>query len=219
MTLKELIRWAYALQLVHLRDVAPDRDRKHLTGTVCDSAHRVAARADMGVGYGTLPAIALSFHVDAEAVHDAVLALGPIDSRLVIEYGCTGQHPEPMVSVPRPQPFLPNIGSQWERPEVYERTGQGDWRGEEMRYRITADETVVERRPIYHRVGRRKMSQIGEEEVRTPVEYCPIYWWPDPRYVEAVNGIAERWGGIMERLGEALAEVGLAAHEIVAAAR
>jgi hypothetical protein len=92
------------------------------------------------------------------------------------------------------------------------------WQGEELRYRITADETAIERRPIYHRVGRRKMSQIGEEEVRTPVEYCPIEWWPDPRYVAAVNGIAERWSEIMARLAAALIEAGLAAHEVVAEA-
>ena len=77
-SLKELIRWSYARQMVHLRDSGPDpRDDIHLNGRVRDSL----ARLDM-VGHGSIGAVPLTFHPDAEAVHEAVLGLGEVDSLL-----------------------------------------------------------------------------------------------------------------------------------------
>ena len=106
-TLLALLRWCYTAQMVHLRDSGPDpRDDIHLNGRVRDSL----ARLDMQ-GHGSIGAVPLTFHPDAEAVHEAVLGLGEVDSLLVIEFGRTGRHPEPIEAIPRPMPFSPVITS------------------------------------------------------------------------------------------------------------
>jgi hypothetical protein len=211
MSLKEALRWCYSRQLTHLRDEGAD-PREALTRRMADSVARVMARAETGIGLGSVPAVPLSFHPDAEAIHNAVLALGPIYSRLVIEFGCTGIHPEPCEPVFMPQDFLPNIGSHWER------EGQGVWRGEHRRFRITADETVVEEVPIYRSAGRGKIKVGGYETKRLPVEYCPVVIFPDPAWCEAVNGIVEHWERAMARLREQIAGMALRDHEIGEAA-
>ena len=104
-TLLALLRWCYTAQMVHLRDSGPDpRDDIHLNGRVRDSL----ARLDMQ-GHGSIGAVPLTFHPDAEIVHEAVLGLGEVDSQLVIEFGRTGRHPEPIEAVPRPMPFSKDI--------------------------------------------------------------------------------------------------------------
>jgi hypothetical protein len=209
MSLKEALRWSYSRQLVHLRDEGAD-PRAALTRRMSDSVVRVMARAETGIGLGTLPPVPLSFHPDAEAIHNAVLALGPIYSRLVIEFGCTGVHPEPCEPVFMPQEFLPNVGSQWER------ESQGVWRGEHRKFRITADETVVDEVPLYRSAGRRGgVKVVGWETRRLPVEYCPVVVVPDPAWCAAVNGIAEHWERALTLLRCELEKVQLRDHEIV----
>jgi len=208
MSLKEALRWCYSRQLVHLRDEGDPR--KALTRRMADSVVRVMARAETGVGAGTIPAVPLSFHPDAEAIHNAVLALGPIYARLVIEFGCTGVYPEPCEPVFMPQDFLPNVGSHWER------EGQGVWRGEHRRFRITADETVVHEVPLYRSAGRRGgVKVVGWETQRIPVEFCPVVVVPDAAWCAAVNGIAEHWDRAMAMLRAELAGVALRDHEVI----
>lgn len=74
------------------------------------------------------------------------MALGRIDAQLVVEYGYSGLHPEPMVAIPRPAPFLGAV--------VGEHGGGCHWQGEGMLYRIAVSEVIVDRTPVMRRVGR-----------------------------------------------------------------
>jgi hypothetical protein len=217
-SLKAMLRWSYGQQMVHLREQGEDRDHILLSADTADSAARVMMRAAVGIGRGTVAAIPLEFHKDAERLHDAVLALPAPFPSLIIGFGRTGWHPEPCEVFARPQRFLPNIGNRFERPgdELVERRGMGYWQGEFVLYRIAAKESVVERVPIYAAAGRGRVKQVAVEEVRTPVEFCPVEWWPDPAYVRAVNAIAESWARAIALLTAALAAVAFQDHEIAA---
>lgn len=209
MSLKELLRWCYSRQLVDVMtgttiadsDSELEERREPMHETSLDGISSLIGDTRRRLPRGAGPA-RWNGHADvhpyAEMVHQAVLGLPRPYARLLVEFGRTGMHPEPCEPMFRPRPFLPNVGSAYDRPE------QGYWRGEWMEYRVTADETVIERRPIYVRTGRSKVKARGEETVRVPVEYCPIEMYPDAVWVEACNGIAAAWDKALSLLADAM---------------
>ena len=216
MTLEAMLRWAYGLQMVdvmtgktvHAHD---DREMVEFHETSLDGIASLAGEARRiklaGAGRARWHP-GLDVHPDAELLHDEVLALGPIDADLVIRFGYTGTHPEPVTAQPRPAPALPSV-------EVIEggkrfmgdRQGRCTFDGEIVLYRIAVSEVVYESRDVYRAGGKRGFKFSHTEIIRTEVEYCPVFWWPDPVWVQAVNGIHQRWIEIMNRLRVAVSRV------------
>ena len=115
MSLRELLRWAYSREYVDvvtgrtLEDpAARDPEPFHACSLdlPADGPRRRDAPPWRVSGSGANEA-----HVDAILIHDAVLALPDPYPRLLVEFGRTGQHPEPCEAIPRPVPFTETSGS------------------------------------------------------------------------------------------------------------
>jgi hypothetical protein len=182
-SLKEMLRWAYNRQQVDT-----------LSGKLIEGDQQAFTIGEYGIGIaaafsalgtrvdsaGSTRFAKNDVHPDAELLHDRVIELGPIDARLVVQFGHTGTFPEPMVSVARPRPLVLRT----------DRQGKGRWHGEGCEFRLDVAEIVFVEKIIY---GCRELVPVE-------VEFCPIEWWPDPAYVAAVNGIADYWERTMMKL-------------------
>jgi hypothetical protein len=221
MTLAEALRWAYSRQMVdvvtgkRLSD-GEDGERRAASADGIARLMRVKALGCRVDGGGGAWGASLVCHPDAERIHDAVMALGEINARLVIEFGYTGLYPEPCVPRAEPCPASPGIehvvdGTR----EVGDRVGRGVFDGAVTFFRIAVAEVVIERRPVYRKVGRGKLQLSHVDERRHEVEYCPIRWWPETVWAEAVNGIHAHWQGVLATLAEKLRGVAMAGVEIV----
>ncbi len=256
-TLKEMLRWAYNRQQVDsltgkTLDAAKDELLPFVPLRSSDGAAAILARSKLGAAIdcsGSNRFARNEVHPDAEALHDAVLSLGAIDARLVVEFGHTGRFPEPTAAIARPRPFIQAIESggggttarQRERParahangsalavgqieswavegeapapRPRDRCGRGVFQGEVTFFSVAVAETIRERVPIFVGAGRGKMKLSHYEETVTEVEYCPIDWWPDLAWVQAVNGIAEHWERVLAKLRHELAPVEFRNHVI-----
>jgi hypothetical protein len=96
-----------------------------------------------------------------------------------------------------------------------ERCGRGVVNGEVTFISIATAEIIRERVPVFIGAGRGKMKLSHYEEIVTPVEYCPVEWWPDLAWVAAVNGIAEHWERVMAKLKGSLRAIIFTEHELV----
>ena len=258
LSLSEMLRWAYNRQQVDsltgkTLDRAEDELFAFTPGYSSDGTVAIMARGELGSAIdcaGSNRFARNDVHPDAEALHDCVLELGPIDARLVVEFGHTGRFPEPTVATPRPRPFLQNIMSggggdgrrrreqrglakvkgedlapgaieAWEardgdpHPLPPDRCGRGVVDGAVTLFAIAVAEIIREKVPVYIHAGRGKMKLSHYEERVDVVEYCPIEWWPDLAWVEAVNGIAEHWQRVLAKLKARLREVIFRDHELV----
>lgn len=205
-SLKEMLRWAYNRQQVDiLTGKTLDPEEAVIIERGSDSCERVARSGVLGIvaDGGRNRFIRNEVHPDAEALHDKVIELKPIDARLVVQFGHTGWFPEPMVSEPRPVPMSGHGRGAWEDEK------RGRWRGEPMRYCIRR---VVEKERVaaYDLKGR----FLRWDERPLFLEYCPIEYWPDPSFVTAANGMADYWERVMAVLRARVADVIFVAHEI-----
>lgn len=115
--LKEMLRWAYNRQQVDsltgkTLDNAKDELFPFTPGYSADGTAQILARGELGTAIdcaGSNRFARNDVHPDAEALHDIVLELGPIDARLVVDFGHTGRFPEPMTAIPRPRPFMQHV--------------------------------------------------------------------------------------------------------------
>lgn len=210
MMLLEALRWAYSRQMVDVvtgKRLSEGEPRERHGASADGIAHllRIKAlgcRVDGGRGSGGAD---FDCHPDAETIHDAVLSLGDINARLVVEFGYTGMHPQPSTPKAQPCPASPGIENVvGDVREVGDRVGHGLIDGVRTFFRIAVAEVVVTSKPVYRKVGRGKLQLSHFERTRHEVEYCPVTWWPDPVWCEAVNGIHAHWLKVLGQLSERL---------------
>ena len=230
-SLKQLIAWAYRVQLVDvatgrtLADPDPEREPIHACSLdlPADSARRREAPP-----WRQGSAAEASAHPDAIALHDAVMRLPVTYAKWVIEYGRTGHHPEPCQPIPMPAPYIPGrsgfspVPLRHGKPPAVtlehgsmvpaDRPASACWQGEWRQFAIGVSEVVQEKRQIYVRAGRGKMKLSHVERAAVPVEACRIEWWPGLDYAQFANRLAEHWAKAMKMLRENLGE--LREHEI-----
>jgi hypothetical protein len=202
LSLEELLVWTY-------RDQATDRmshrslegleaaaDGEERRGRSADGCAQMVAVGALGVRvdeFGGCWGASAEVHPDADLVHEAVLSLGLVDARLLIDHARRGDRPERCTATPRPVPT--EADSRAER--YYVATVEG---GREIRVKLCTAERVavwVKRPGLAHRYAAPVLQTID-------VEYSAISWEPDPHFVALVNAVHERWARALHRLDAAL---------------
>lgn len=191
-SLKEMLRWAYNRQQVDSltgKIIGEDQNAFSIGAVGGDIVSRFSALGTRVDSAGSNRFAKNDVHPDAELLHDHVLELGPIDARLVIQFGHTGWFPEQELPEAHPARVVPG-----------DRFGIGVWHGEKRRIREAVSEVVTERVETYANKGRKGVELVYTEIVRTEVLYCPLEWHPDPRWCAVTLDVADHWRRVTEAL-------------------
>lgn len=126
-------------------------------------------------------------HRDAATIHGAVVCMGW--GEILITYAAQAHRPMPSIAQPRPYPVIP---SRARGLRDGERRGWARFDGQRGDYLIATADVVRTQQPVYEKQGKRWV-RTGYTVARTPVEYCPLEWTPDPTLVYAQNEICATW--------------------------
>lgn len=193
-SLWELLVWAYRLQKV----------RRYLRRPFDWIEFEIAA----GNMLGDMTERA-TVHRDAAIVHLAMTELAREDrqlAELLMDCAEDAQIPERSDAEPVPMPTEPANFRECD-------CCRGMWQGKLVYAVVLTTEIAVEIEEEWKRRGRR-MERVGETITRTPVQYCPIDWRPDPHFVAMCNHIADEFDRGMAALRRKLKDAALTAHAI-----
>lgn len=120
---------------------------------------------------------------DAAAIHGEVLELGKDAAQTIIRAAVMAMQPEAPTLMPMPYPTTPDRAG-YSCSAKDQRWGRAKFQGLQQQYLVITDDRVAEIETIYETVGKRTRV-VGTKAHPISVEYCPLTWLPDLKWVQS----------------------------------